>query len=107
MVHVKNKGNAYERKIAEEFRELGYVGCCTSRSESKSRDNEGVDLCGTGDLNVQCKAWERSPSYHDILGCMPLSGINVIFHKRNHKGEVVVMSKKDFYKILRDGFKLG
>jgi len=101
MVKSKDKGNHYEQKIAGEFRLfLGMGGCVTSRSESKSRDDEKVDLCNTDPFNVQCKAWERAPSYHDVLSEMPEDGnINVIFHKRNRKGDVVVMRKEDFYKL--------
>jgi hypothetical protein len=44
---------------------------------------------------------ERTPSYHDVLSRMPEDGhINVVFHKRNRKGEVVVMKKADFYKMM-------
>jgi len=106
MVNAKKKGNAYEVKIAAEFRNLGFPDAVTSRSESKSTDDKGVDLCGTFPLNVQCKAWERAPLYHDVLRSMPEDGINVIFHKKNRKGEVVVMAKDDFYDILRVLYKL-
>ena len=102
MVNARNKGKGYELKIAEEFREiLGYEDCVTSRSESKRLDDAGVDLCNTGFFQVQCKAWEKAPSYHDVLASMPQEEkkINVVFHKRNRKGEVVVMSKKDFYRM--------
>lgn len=97
MVHAKNKGNGYERKIASEFRQLGFDDAVTSRSESKAMDDAGVDLCGTEPFNVQCKALERAPNYHQVLAGMPDKGINVLFHKRNRAGEVVVMRKEDFY----------
>jgi len=102
MVNARNKGKGYELKIAEEFRNiLGYFDCVTSRSESKRLDDAGVDLCNTGEFNVQCKAWEKAPSYHDVLAGMPQNGKwNVVFHKRNRKGEVVVMSKETFYYII-------
>lgn len=102
MVNARDKGHAYERKIAEEFRAMGYAECVTSRSESRNWDDAGVDLCNTGAWNIQCKALERTPPYHDILSTMPSGvNINVIFHKRNRKGEVVVMSKENFYKMMK------
>ena len=102
MPHSKNKGSAYERKLAKEMREFGYVNCKTSRFESKMLDDAGVDLTNTGMFNIQAKAVERlSPSYHEILASMPDGrNYNLIFHKRNRKGEVVVMSKDDWYDIL-------
>ena len=104
MPHSKNKGSSYERKLAKEFREFGFEDCKTSRCESKMLDDLGVDLTHTGIFNVQAKAVERlAPSYHDILASMPQNdnNYNTIFHKRNRKGEVVVMTKEDFYDIMQ------
>lgn len=103
MPNGRNKGNAYERKLAKEFRELGFVNCKTSRYESKMLDDLKVDLTNTGFFNVQAKAVERlSPTHHDILESMPKdSNYNVIFHKRNRKGDIVVMSKDDFYELVQ------
>lgn len=69
---------------------------------SKQRDYEGVDLVNTGNLNVQCKAVEGNLKYHDILKEMPdeEGQINVIFHKKNRKGVVVILSKDDFYQMI-------
>tara|TARA_R100000656_G_scaffold82997_1_gene60618 strand:- start:60 stop:407 length:348 start_codon:yes stop_codon:yes gene_type:complete len=103
MPHSKNKGSSYERKLAKEFRGFGFLNCKTSRFESKMLDDAGVDLTHTGVFNIQAKAVERlSPSYHDILSSMPQNdnNYNLIFHKRNRRGEVVVMKKEDFYDIL-------
>ena len=102
MKNSRNKGSSYERKLAKEFRSFGFTDCKTSRYASKMLDDMKVDLTNTGFFNVQAKAVERlSPSYHEILKSMPKdSNYNIIFHKRNNKGEVVVMSKEDFYEIL-------
>jgi len=52
-------------------------------------------------LNIQAKATESTPSYHSLLKEMPDdNNYNVIFHKRNNRGEVVVLSKEDFYQII-------
>ena len=98
----RNKGNSYERKLAKEWREFGFK-TKTSRYESKMLDDMKVDLTNTGFFNVQAKAVERlSPSYHEILDSMPKdNNYNVIFHKRNRKGEVVVMTKEDFYELVQ------
>ena len=101
-INARSKGNSYERKLAQEFRELGFEDCKTSRYESKMLDDMKVDLTNTGFFNVQAKAVERlTPTYHDILESMPKdNNYNVIFHKRNRKGETVTMSKDDFYDIV-------
>lgn len=105
----RSRGNSYERTLAQEMRELGFIDCVTSRSESKRRDDAGVDLCYTGPLNIQAKYWKSAPSYHEVLRCMPdeMGKHNVIFHKRPHKGEVVVMNKADFYEIVTALVKEG
>ena len=102
-INSKQKGSAYERKLATEFRAFGFENCKTSRFESKMLDDLGVDLTHTGFFNVQAKAVERLGSYHDILASMPQddNNYNNIFHKRNRKGEVVVMTKEDFYDIMQ------
>lgn len=97
---ARQKGNSYELQIRDLFRSLGWTKAVTSRSESKSRDDQGVDLCYTEPFNVQCKAVEKLGPTHDILARMPNDGINLVFHKRNRKGTVVSMFQEDFIKIL-------
>lgn len=105
----RDKGHAYERKLAKEFRDLGFSKCKTSRYESKMLDDMKIDLTHTGFFNVQAKSVERlSPCYHDILSSMPKDyNYNVVFHKRNRKGDVVVMSKNDFYELTEMLIKCG
>ena len=99
-MNARNKGHAYERKIAKELKDF-YPDCVTSRYGNRMMDDMGVDLINTDPFNVQCKAVERLGTYHDILKSMPEdNNYNLIFHKRNNRGEVVVMSKDDFYELL-------
>lgn len=109
MPNNRTAGHSYERELAERFRQAGFVDCVTSRSESKRRDDQGVDLCYTGPVNVQAKRWKSAPSYHEVLKGMPEESgqVNVIFHKRPRKGEVVVMSAEDFMEIAGTLMKEG
>lgn len=103
MAHNKSraKGHQYERKLMSELKALGWENCMTSRYESKRLDDAMVDFVHTDPFNIQAKAWERAPSYHDVLDGMPKdSNINIIVHKRNRNGEVVVMTKDDFYRLI-------
>jgi hypothetical protein len=98
----KQKGNAYECKIAKEMRELGYKDCLTSRYESQRLDDMKVDLTNTGIFYIQTKAVERGVRPHQTLDEMPKgSKINVILHKKNRQGEVAIMKKEDFYKLIK------
>ena len=102
MINSRNKGNAYERKLAKMFREFGFENCRTSRYESKMLDDMKVDLTNTGIFNIQAKAVERlSPTYHDILASMPQdTNYNLICHKRKNKGSIVVLPLKDFMELM-------
>jgi len=102
MKNARKKGIGYELQIRKELRKYYYPDCETSRYASKYIDDvEKRDLIKTGFLGIQIKALERTPPYHDILSEMPDDDkYNVIFHKRNYKGEVVVMKKEDFYELL-------
>lgn len=106
-IKAKDKGNKYELAIASFFRNLGWTECVTSRSESKRLDDVGIDLCYTHPFNVQTKALERTPPYHVLLQTMPKKHdqINLVFHKRNNKGTVVVMDLDAFEHIVKQLIK--
>ena len=99
---IRTRGNSYERQVAEEMRELGWKKCCTSRAESRNKDSEGIDLCNTTPLNIQCKCLNIFKNPIEPLSKMPSNNgyYNVIFMKVVHKGEYVVLSKQDFYDML-------
>lgn len=98
----RSVGHTYERSLRKEFIELGWEDCQTSRYASKATDDLMVDFVNTKPFNIQAKRWKSAPSYHEILKQMPQdSNYNVIIHKRPNKGEVVVMSKEDFYELIK------
>ena len=96
----RKKGHAYEHKIAELIRGWGF-DCVTSRSESKNLDDKGVDFVTDFPFNIQAKATERTPPYHELLKAMPHDKPPLVFHKRNNKGTVVVMELDTFEHIQR------
>ncbi len=103
---VKNNsravGCAYERQIRLELRDLGWDKCETSRFASKMTDDALVDFVNTQPFSFQAKRWSHAPAYQEVLKKMPQdSNYNVIIHKKPNKGEVVVMSKSDFYEIIK------
>ena len=101
-INVRQKGLDYERKLVIELKELfGDDNIGTSRNLNRFKDSLKCDVLNVPMLNIQAKATESTPSYHSLLKEMPQdTNYNVIFHKRNRKGEVVIMSKEDFYEIL-------
>lgn len=102
-LNSKRKGNAFEREIAFRLRKELWPQCQTSRFMGQLwLDHCGVDLTGTPGFNIQLKALERVPSYHSILARMPRGqNKNIIIHKRNNSGCVVVLGFEDFLKLIK------
>lgn len=101
-INSRQKGATYELQIRDWFRELGWTECVSSRSESKRKDDQGIDLCYTDPFNCQMKAVEKLGSIHDILAKMPKDkNYNLVFHKKNRKGTIVAMTLEDFKEIVQ------
>jgi len=90
----RRAGQGYELLCRDLFRKLGFEHVVTSRSESKGRDGQGIDLMNKDELlngrfeyNVQCKCYSTRIAYDDILNKMSKvpDVINVIFHKLTSK----------------------
>jgi hypothetical protein len=106
--YSRNKGHNYERKIAEEFRALGFTRCLTTRNASKLWDDCKLDLYGVP-VNIQLKAVEGHVNYAVVLESM-MNNVEsripervafpfAVLHKKQRK-ELVIMSKEDFYRFL-------
>lgn len=107
----RTAGNNYERQCVTLLKEI-FPKVCTSRSESRNRDNQKVDLCYTEFLNVQCKNYSKHLKYDDVLDEMPEEEgqMNVIFDKQTRKskngrfmkrGEYVHMHLEDFVELIK------
>jgi hypothetical protein len=111
--YCKAKGNRYELKIIKELIDLGYPGLKSSRSESKSLDNDKVDIADPENVMgfyVQCKITKNYPDViENIINCPRKDKPLVIFwNKQVQKeknmgsaGEFVIMTKKMFYDLIR------
>lgn len=113
----RNAGNGFERTIAEKLRTLGFVHVVTTRSESRSRDGQGIDLMNKDEdkvgrlpYNIQCKNMCSKVDYHKLLNSMPKvpNSINVVFHKFTEKrgttfhpkGQYAILNLDDFMQIM-------
>lgn len=108
--YSKSKGNRYELKIINEIKELGFESAVSSRSESKSHDDAGIDIvCPELPVYVQCKATQNTPDYAELIKeCKKKDKPLVIFHNKQKKveknckslGEYVIMDKETFYDLV-------
>lgn len=96
----RKKGHDYERQIAKEMREF-FPNVKTSRAGSRGEDPRGIDLVSTGMFNVQCKARQNLNLFETLKEMPDDQNMNVIFWKRNHKEDIICMSKDDFFEILK------
>jgi hypothetical protein len=101
-INARKKGNSYELWCIKHFQKIGlFMKAVSSRSESKRRDDAGVDICYTEPFNFQCKAVENLGSAHKVLAAMPDElNYNVVLHKKNNQGTVASMSLEDFTDLL-------
>ena len=110
---ARRKGHEFERKIAQELRDLGYTGVVTSRSESKSMDDKKVDLIDTENrlkCLLQLKSTQATPNYFKIREECPIKDAPFCIIWRKIKptqstfrsdGELVMLDKDFFYKLIQ------
>lgn len=71
----RTRGHDFERAIVSELKDIGYTGCVTSRSESKSMDDKKIDIIDTENklpCHIQAKATMNTPDYFGIEKSCPL-----------------------------------
>jgi len=117
MRNNRNSGNAYERKIVNELKELGF-DAVTSRAESRNMDAKKVDVFSPEGSEhplpvfIQTKNtkdnFKVADYYSENESIFPKGKPLVIFHKKTKKsktnfitqGEYVYLKKSDFYKLI-------
>ena len=111
--YSRNKGNRYEAQVVKELKELGYTGVKTSRSESKSADDNKVDIVDTEHklpVNLQLKKTQSIPSYFKIRSesTVDPKTFAIMWNKQEKKeknicsvGECVIISKELFYELIK------
>lgn len=114
----RQAGHNFELEIAREFRELGFPHVVTTRSESRSRDDQKIDLMnkdeaknGRFPFNVQVKNSTVHLRYAKILSELPSTPgvINVVIHKQTEKvnerflpkGKYAILHLSDFLSMVR------
>ena len=96
----RDKGHRFERRIINELKEFGYQAV-SSRSESKSMDDKGVDIISDFPFYIQCKNTMRMPEPWKIFDKMPKEKPPLIVWTKNHKEDLVIIRKTDFYELIK------
>ena len=92
---------------------MGFSGVKTSRSESKSTDDNKIDIIDTEHklpVNIQLKKTQSIPSYFKIRSesTVDPKTFAIIWNKQEKKktnicsvGECVIISKELFYELIK------
>ena len=103
-INARRAGHQYERDLVKELKELlKDEEISTSRYSSRKLDDAKVDIFGTQKygFHIQAKRYKNNPKLFEVLSEMPTDEcINTIFWKKPHVGEIVCMTKQDFYELL-------
>lgn len=111
--YSRTKGHNYETKIVRELKELGFENVVTSRSESKSMDDNKVDIIDKDNhlpCQLQLKCTQSIPSYFKIRSESTVNPEEfvIIWSKQEKRevnivsvGEAVIMDKNLFYKLIK------
>lgn len=114
----RTSGHAWEREVVKQLKAIGFPHVCTSRSESRSRDDQKVDILNKDEAengrlpyNIQAKCVKGNLNYLEVLDELPDTPnvINVIFHKRTEKvgkkfltrGNFAILYLEDFLEMAR------
>jgi hypothetical protein len=117
-------GHGWERKLVDMFKKVGFEHVVTTRSESKSRDDDKIDLMNKNErkngqfvFNVQAKNVANTLKYAELLREMPNEKgiINVVAHKQTKRvgtrfvpqGTFMIMSLDHFFTLISIAVKEG
>lgn len=115
----RNAGHKFERDVAKLLRDIGFEHVVSTRSESRGRDNQGIDLMNKDELvngrlpyNIQCKSMAERVPYFQLLRDLPAGtgSINVVFHqftekrgsKFHPKGHYAILNMEEFLKLIKE-----
>lgn len=109
--HSRNKGHSFELEIVNKLKEIGYTGVTSSRRESRSKDNNKIDITDTEDLlpvNIQAKYTQKPPNYYAIEAeCSDKTKPFCIAWKKAtddgtpSPGTLITMPIEYFYELIR------
>lgn len=115
----RTAGHSWERDVANTLRKIGFTHAVTSRSESRSRDDQKVDIINKDEAtngrlpyNIQAKCVKGHLKYAALLSELPKTPnvTNVVFHKQTTKsengrfmetGKFVILNMDDFLEMMK------
>ena len=110
----RNRGQRAEQKVVNELKALGFTGIVTSRSESKTTDDNKVDIIDKNNqlpfgINIQVKHQIPYPQYFKIReqSTVPNDTFVILWDKQEPRekkiitvGRCAIMDIDLFYKLI-------
>lgn len=96
---LRAKGNTFERDIARDLREAGFIHAAR-HLEFQTSNAVGVDLDHTGPFRIQCKSFKKYPSMSLIKEIRDKTGAPLLVAKGNGEQPLVAMEWSFFLKIM-------
>lgn len=113
----RTAGHSLERSVVDILKDIGFEHACTTRSESRSRDNDKIDIMNKDErkngrlpYNLQCKNVVGVLKYAKVLSELPVtsSEINVVIHNQTKRsttnfitvGQYAFLSMADFFQMV-------
>lgn len=109
----RQSGHAWEREIAKTLRSLGYPHAVTTRSESRSRDAQKIDIMNKDEsrngrlpFNIQAKCSSTHVKYGRLLSELPIEEgvMNVVLHKQTEKKDSRFFAKRLYAIMFMEDF---
>jgi hypothetical protein len=101
MINGRTKGHSFERKIAQEFRSLGWSKALRNLEYQSQVALDGVDILNTEPFLVQCKCKKDYVPVNTIKEVRNKEGYYpLLITQGTRKEPMVVMRWKDFKEIL-------
>lgn len=101
----RTKGHAWERRVAEMFRDAGFKDACTTRmarAGSWAFRDDGIDIRGASPFLPQCKRFKDYAPVSCIEEIVKYDGeIPVLITKKDHGPAMVVLPANEFFKLLK------
>lgn len=109
----RQSGHKWERDVAKVFRDLGYTHVVTTRSESRSRDAQKIDLINKDEatngrlpFNIQAKCSNTHVKYAKLLSEMPTNEgvMNIVLHRQTEKKDIRFFTKRHYAIMFMEDF---
>lgn len=105
----RSAGHHFELDVIRDLKVRGWKAI-SSRYESRSLDDQGVDVVSDFPFQIQCKASINQPNVADLLST---TAADVILYRRMVKkgtrfyrvGEFALLSQEDFLNLVNKAYK--